>query len=228
MNQSLDLESYRFKAIIFDCDGTLVDTASLHFEAFKHALALQGKSLDKSWYLSRTGLSAGKLLQAFERSFACHVDVDMTIRDSEAAYTASVENVCEFSDVADVARLYSKQIPTAVASGGQRISVTRTLTASGLIAVFDHVITIDDVEEGKPSPALFLEAASRLTTAPRDCLVFEDTDEGVEAARRAEMQCIDVRRHRSVGSTRQDGANVPEPSIQLSDRTKRNASDTRT
>jgi beta-phosphoglucomutase-like phosphatase (HAD superfamily) len=227
LKPSLDLQSYHFGAIIFDCDGTLVDTASLHFEAFNHALALQGKSLNRSWYLSRTGLSAGKLLQAFAQSFGCNIDVDTTIRDSEAAYMALVETVREFSDVADVARLYSKKIPTAVASGGQRDSVTRTLIASGLMALFDHVITIYDVGEGKPSPALFLEAASRLATATRDCLVFEDTDEGVEAARLAEMQCIDVRKHRSAGSAEQDSPHVLKPSIQLRDRKKRNAANAR-
>lgn len=193
----MDLSGHQFKAIIFDCDGTLLDTATLHFQAFEHALALQGETLDRAWYLSRTGLSADRLLQAFAASFSCRIDVDAAIRDSSVRYLASVTKIQEFSDVADVARRYFGALPTAVASGGQRASVTKSLEVCGLVSLFDHIITIEDVSAGKPSPALFLTAAARLATLPQDCLVFEDTDAGLEAARRAGMPSIDVRALRS-------------------------------
>ena len=81
----------------------------------------------------------------------------------------------------------------AVASGGIRPVVERTLTATGLISLFDTLVTADDVMRGKPAPDIFLLAAERLAVAPADCIVYEDGDPGLEAARRAGMRAVDVR-----------------------------------
>ena len=82
----------------------------------------------------------------------------------------------------------------AVASGGTREIVEATLTAVKLLDLFDAVVTIEDVGgRGKPAPDMFLEAARRLHTPPDQCTVFEDSDEGIEAARLADMTATDVR-----------------------------------
>lgn len=81
----------------------------------------------------------------------------------------------------------------AVGSGGERALVDKTLRFCGLDGFFDHVVTFDDTRQGKPSPAIFLEAARRLGVDPGECLVLDDSDEGVEAAERAGMKVIDVR-----------------------------------
>ena len=81
----------------------------------------------------------------------------------------------------------------AVASSGLGRVVQQTLTTTGLLPLFDAVVTADDVVYGKPSPDLFLLAASRLGVAPADCIVYEDGDPGLEAAKRAGMRAVDVR-----------------------------------
>jgi beta-phosphoglucomutase-like phosphatase (HAD superfamily) len=82
----------------------------------------------------------------------------------------------------------------AVASGGTREIVKATLLATNLLALFDAVVTIEDVQgRGKPAPDIFLEAARRLRVSPNECTVFEDSDEGIEAARLAGMTATDVR-----------------------------------
>ena len=80
-----------------------------------------------------------------------------------------------------------------MASGGLRRLVDRTLEGLGIAGCFDAVCTAEDVERGKPEPDLFLLAASRLGVEPADCVVFEDSDLGLEAARRAGMQGVDIR-----------------------------------
>jgi len=82
----------------------------------------------------------------------------------------------------------------SVASGRTREIVEVTLSAINLLDLFEAVVTIEDVQgRGKPAPDMFLEAAQRLRVPPNECTVFEDSDEGIEAARRAGMSATDVR-----------------------------------
>ena len=104
----------------------------------------------------------------------------------------------EIPEVANLARYYRGVVPMAVASGGQRIFVEASLRACNLTELFDTIVTFNEVAEGKPSPALFLEAARRLRVEPERCLVLEDSVQGLEAASRATMQSIDVRHVRDL------------------------------
>jgi HAD superfamily hydrolase (TIGR01549 family) len=83
--------------------------------------------------------------------------------------------------------------PIAVASGGFRAIIQRQLKQIEMHDWFDAVVTAEDTAKHKPEPDVFLEAARQLGTPPKHCIVFEDADLGVEAARRAGMNCIDVR-----------------------------------
>jgi HAD superfamily hydrolase (TIGR01509 family) len=82
----------------------------------------------------------------------------------------------------------------AVASGGQRRMVEKTLSQIGVLDWFPVVVTAEDTRRHKPEPDVFLEAARRLGVEPATCTVYEDTDLGLEAARRAGMRSVDVRR----------------------------------
>ena len=93
-------------------------------------------------------------------------------------------------EVAD--RLRGKK-PIAVASGGFRDIIRKQLTHVGIVDWFDVIVSAEDTAKHKPEPDVFLETAKRLGVHPEDCLVFEDADLGVEAARRAGMAWIDVR-----------------------------------
>ena len=81
----------------------------------------------------------------------------------------------------------------AVASNGNRSLVTASLERTNLLSLFDTVVTIDDVTQGKPAPDIFLEAARRLNVEPERCFIFEDSEEGLEAASRAKIPACDVR-----------------------------------
>jgi HAD superfamily hydrolase (TIGR01509 family) len=83
--------------------------------------------------------------------------------------------------------------PMAIASGGTRALVDRTLGLIGIGDWFKVVLSSEDTKRHKPEPDVFLEAARRLGAEASDCVVYEDTDIGLEAARRANMQWVDVR-----------------------------------
>ena len=81
----------------------------------------------------------------------------------------------------------------AVASNGHRLNVESSLRATGLLRFFNHIVAAENVAQGKPAPDVFLEAARRMHVAPSDCVVLEDTDEGLAAARAASMPAVDIR-----------------------------------
>jgi HAD superfamily hydrolase (TIGR01509 family) len=99
----------------------------------------------------------------------------------------------EIQAIAEIVRTHYGKVPMAVASGGERSVLEATLDSIKLRNFFGTIVSIDDVERGKPEPDIFLLASQRLGVAPEDCIVYEDSDGGLEAARRAGMRSIDVR-----------------------------------
>lgn len=180
-------------ALIFDCDGTLLKTPDLYAAAWQSAFANAGLQMDLGWYHERAGMSEHVLLDAFEGEKGVPVDRARAVRDLRRFILTNMGSVEEIPEIAAIARAHHARVPMAVASGGSREIVHASLQASGLLHLFDAVVTIDDVGTAKPAPDLFLEAASRLQTKPQKCLVFEDSPQGIEAAKAADMKWIDVK-----------------------------------
>lgn len=192
----IHLDRVDFDALIFDLDGTLVDSAPAHFRAYNDALAPFGIALDWDWYLAHLGLASGPLKQAYEAAFGREIPLapaDFAERQV-TGFLRNLHLVREKSLVADVARQWCASLPLAVASSGNRVEVVSTLQQVGLLQLFQVVVTSDHVTRLKPSPDIFLEASRRLNVLPARCLVFEDSDQGLAAAAAAKMRAIDVRR----------------------------------
>jgi beta-phosphoglucomutase-like phosphatase (HAD superfamily) len=187
---SLD-ESYA--GLIFDCDGTLVDTAPVHFYAVNEALRSLGLEMPEEWYFARTGLTPVALFADFEELTGVKIDTYDLSRRYTPIFIGNLHRAEEIAVVADVARANHGKIPMAVGSNGHLENVRATLRATGLLPLFDDVVSADEVEHGKPAPDVYLEAARRIGVVPAECIVFEDTDEGLEAAHRAGMRSRDIR-----------------------------------
>ena len=179
-------------ALIFDCDGTLVDSAPVYAEAWEEGFSLAVIAMDHAWYTANNGLSEEVLVTAFERRHEVRIDREAVVARMRAAFLNRLAGLRENTPVADIARGYSGRIPLAGASGGPRPLVEAALEATGLRPIFAHVVTVDDVPRPKPDPGIFLEAAGRLGVLPGNCLAFEDSPVGVCAARRAGMQVVDI------------------------------------
>ena len=182
-----------YSALIFDCDGTLADTLTVHFQTWTAALQRFGAVLPKAWYYERTGLSAAELIQAFNQSFGATIDQQEIEVERQRHFPNLLHQVQEVKAVAAIARANQGKVPMAVASNGQRSVVEQTIDAIKLRSLFKAIVTLEDVESGKPAPDLFLLAAKRMGVPPNECIVYEDSDAGLEAARRAGMRWIDVR-----------------------------------
>ena len=182
-----------FRGLIFDCDGTLVETLPAHVQALGDALAPYGVRPTMEWARSKYGQSPATVLLAVDAEVGrIPVPHGEVLRAWAANYGRNLHLLEQIVPVCDVARAWRGRVPMAVASNGHRSSVMATLEAVGLLPLFDAVATIEDVTVGKPAPDLFLAAARKIGVAPAECVVFEDSDEGMEAAARAGMRAVRV------------------------------------
>src|ERR1700758_3736570 len=134
------------------------------------------------------------IFEEYQKECGISLDAALALQQFNRAYRDEIDTLCEIKVVADVARDHFGKIPIGIAFGGTREIVEATLLAANLLDLFDAVVTIEDVQgRGKPAPDIFLEAARGLHVPPRECTVFEDSDEGIEAARLAGMTATDVR-----------------------------------
>ncbi|MCB1921627.1 MAG: HAD family phosphatase [Candidatus Competibacteraceae bacterium] len=181
------------RGLIFDCDGTLVDTLPLHYAAWEETFAEWGLSCPLEFLLRHNGKPTDLIVALYNAEFSQALDIKKFTEDKERRTYALLDQAQPLEPVAALARRYHGHLPMAVVSGSNRANVERALQAAGLWALFPVALTADDGLPPKPAPDLFLEAARRLQVEPRYCQVFEDADSGLEAARCAGMLATDVR-----------------------------------
>nr|WP_042193081.1 HAD family phosphatase [Kibdelosporangium sp. MJ126-NF4]CEL20547.1 Putative phosphatase YqaB [Kibdelosporangium sp. MJ126-NF4] len=185
------------KALIFDLDGTLVDTSANNRRALFATFETQGiRPDDMPSAPEGTGFVDWCALLVSEGLLAPDVPVSKLQQICERETLRSVHEVREIPALVSFARWAERRFPLAVATGSSRAVVDPLLAATGLRPLFDVVVTRDEVANGKPEPDLFLRAAELLDVAAAACLVFEDTDVGLAAARQAGMAAMDVRPYR--------------------------------
>lgn len=184
-------------ALIFDWDGTLVDTEQANRRSLAAALAPYDIVLSPQWFAANSGLSIEEMMRELARGSRSPIDVGGVIAARDAIFLREVGRIREHRDVAKIARAFHGDLPLAVASGGTRRLIEAAMKVTALEPLFDVLVTREDVAWGKPEPDLFLLAARHLDVDPSRCLVYEDSDQGVEAAIRAGMPVVDVRRGRS-------------------------------
>ena len=182
------------RGLIFDCDGTLADTMPVHHRAWVAMLAAHGIPFPAARFYQLGGMPTAQIIRVLSGETGVPVtDLDGMVHEKESKFLALLHEVAPITPVVAVAEAYRGRLPMAVASGGYRAVVLQTLAKVGIGDWFDAVVCAEDTARHKPDPDVFLEAARRLNVPPDSCVVFEDTDIGLEAARRAEMSAVDVR-----------------------------------
>ncbi|MBS0663954.1 MAG: beta-phosphoglucomutase family hydrolase [Verrucomicrobia bacterium] len=190
----LDIPSGDFAGYIFDLDGTLIDTMPLHYRAWDRAMRDSGlpHALDEDLFYKLGGIPTRRVAELFAEHYGLQLDPDEVFHIKEAYFTEMQKHAQLIEPVVKFARQKHPTHPLAIASGGPRKIVERSLEVTGLAPLFRAVVTADDVKHGKPSPDMFLLAARLLGVDPRQCLVFEDAEPGIKGALAAGMQVVRV------------------------------------
>jgi beta-phosphoglucomutase family hydrolase len=181
------------RGLIFDCDGTLADTMPAHYRAWAATMERHGIHFSEQRFYELGGVPSRRIVEMLAREQGVAADPGHVAREKEAAFLQYIDAVQPVVAVVEIARQHRGILPMAVASGGLRPIISRILTQLNIFDWFDTIVTAEDTVRHKPEPDVFLEAARRLGVAPAACVVYEDTDLGLEAARRAGMRGVDVR-----------------------------------
>ena len=188
----LQLPAGKFDAYLFDCDGTIVDSMPLHHAAWQRALAQWECPFDEQLFYDWGGMPVNEIIAALNQMHELKMPVDEVSQRKEALYYEGFAELQAVPEVLEHIQASHGSIPFAVVSGSTRESVTASLERLGLLDRFDTLICAGDYTRGKPHPEAFLIAAERLGVRPQSCLVFEDTNLGIQAATAAGMMSVKV------------------------------------
>ena len=189
---TLTLPSGSFKAYLFDCDGTIADSMPLHYVAWKQALGEHGCVFPEDVFYAWGGMPTVQIVETLGAQQGIAMNAEEVAHRKELLYYELLPQLQAVPEVLEQINLSYGRIPCAVVSGGNRESVTKSLTTLGLLDKFDTLVCSEDYTKPKPDPEPFLTAAARLKVEPADCLVFEDTDMGVQAATAAGMASVKI------------------------------------
>jgi HAD superfamily hydrolase (TIGR01509 family) len=180
-------------ALIFDCDGTLTDSMPVHYLCWQKTMRSHGIEFAEERFYALGGMPSHKIVELLAAEAGLAIDYAAIAAQKERAFLDALHLLEPIAVVVEIARQNRGRRKMAVASGGFRHVIEKQLRQVGIFDWFDTLVTAEDTPRHKPEPDVFLEAARRLGASPADCLVYEDSALGIEAARRAGMQWVDVR-----------------------------------
>lgn len=186
-----------YRGFIFDVDGTLAHSMPHHFIAWTGAFRENGApfEFDEETFYNLGGTTSHEIVIKMNQRYGSSLDPDAVIASKHRIYLERLPQIKPIREVVDLAQSFRSQgFPIAFASGGTLSVVEQTLAHLSILDWFSIRITPKDVSRGKPAPDMFLLAAQQMAVPPSQCLVFEDSPLGKQAADAAGMGCVLVPR----------------------------------
>ncbi|MCV9388709.1 HAD family hydrolase [Reichenbachiella ulvae] len=181
------------KGLIFDLDGTILDSMPLHFTAYNYSLEPWGVEYPHDVFLSRGGIPTRDTMHLIAKDHGIeNFDVDAALQRKREFVDKNLDKITLIEPVMEIIKQYQDKLPMAVGTGSNRETVTRMFKMFGLGNYFEHVVTATDVQNFKPHPETFLKCSELIQIDPTDCVVYEDGKPGMIAAETAGMKVVDV------------------------------------
>jgi len=182
------------KAVIWDLDGVIADTAPYHSEAWQWVFRQQGIDFTEEDFKASFGLRNDSIIRRIWGEEVSQAEIDAIAREKEKNFRQRIgQNIKPLPGVVALMKALTESgFGLAIVSSTPLENVRLVIGGLGISHYFRHIIAEKDVTEGKPSPQGFLLAAERLGIKPHNCIVIEDAVAGVAAARRAGMHCLAV------------------------------------
>ena len=157
------------RGLIFDCDGTLVDTMPMHYRAWQKIAAKHGLHFPEHRFYALGGVPSRDIAKMLAAEQGITLDNLAVAKEKEVEYLALIEQIEPIHSIVAIAREHQGKLPMAVASGGTHRVIEQVLTKLGIRHLFDAIVTSEDVVNQKPAPDIFLEAARRIGIEPQSC-----------------------------------------------------------
>jgi beta-phosphoglucomutase len=205
-------------AVLWDVDGTLVDTGELHFEAWRQLMEQLNRPFTRADFAATFGLRNPEIFEHLfgKGHFDAHQVAELGDRKEEIYRAAAGQGVTLLPGVRPLLEgLHAAGFKQAVGSSAPRANLDLILRLTDTLRFFDAVVSMEDTQRGKPDPQVFLVGAQKLGVPPARCVVVEDAVAGVQAARAGGMKCIAVRfvGHHPAEKLQTAGADLIVPSL---------------
>lgn len=187
---AVDVSSY--KGLIFDMDGTLIDTMPSHLFAWKQTAERFKFPFESEWIHSLGGMPTQKVAMLLNERYHISIDPQKVAETKTRLFADLIEDGALINCTYEVLKQCYGQKKLAIGTGSNQQNALRLLEHNNLLPLLDAIVTAADVEHHKPNPDTFLLAAHKLGLLPSECVVFEDTEIGRQAALAAGMNCIMV------------------------------------
>lgn len=174
-------------------DGTLLNTITIHYQAWETVCRKYGIEVNKDYFLALTGRPIIEIATSIVNDFNADVKPEILLKEKEDMVSAYNKPIELIEPIVKLVYDYANVLPMAVGTGSNREKALDMLNKTNLISYFDCVITADDVTNGKPHPETFLRCAEHMGVDPKFCQVFEDGPAGIVAAQDAGMIATDVK-----------------------------------
>jgi len=186
-----------YQAYLYDCDGTLADTMPLHYQAWVAEMFARGVTLDASKIVDLihelAGMPAEKVIAELNHRYGTKVDAHLAAEAKEERFVREYLHLVKpILPVFEHLMANRDRAKIGVVSGGRKSVVEKTLAVIGVLQYVEVIVASEDVVHGKPAPDPFLLAAQKLNVAPKDCLVFEDGELGIQSAKAAGMDWVKI------------------------------------
>jgi len=194
MNNKLIIDS-SIKALIFDLDGTIVDTMPAHFEAWQKTGEKLGFEFTHDEFYELAGLPATEIVKILNNRKGYSL-IPQEVEDTKVNFFMNnIKNIKLIDFTMDIIKKYHNKIPMIIGTGNLKKVALKTLDTLNISKYFQGIVSCDDVENYKPNPETFKKCADILNVKYENCMVFEDGDKGIEGAKKANMKIVDVRKY---------------------------------
>ncbi|MEP2024961.1 MAG: HAD-IA family hydrolase [Reichenbachiella sp.] len=184
------------KGLIFDLDGTIIDSMPLHHDGYNHALAPYRVHYPKDVFESRGGIPTKETMRAIAKDFGIkNFDMERALESKKEYVESNLDRIHLINPVFEIIKLNYGKLPMAVGTGSNRNVVNELFEQFSLSQYIQHVVTATEVTNYKPHPETFLKCAELIKVKPEDCVVFEDGKPGMQAAKAAGMKVVDVTKY---------------------------------
>ncbi|MCG8476311.1 MAG: beta-phosphoglucomutase family hydrolase [Cytophagales bacterium] len=183
------------EGLIFDLDGTLVDSMARHYDAWLQLGEKYGFTFPEEWLFELAGTPNKRIAEILNERLGIDLDPARIDKEEVEIYHRMQKEMNVIEPVVEVVKEYHEKLPMTVGTGSIRLSAEHTLEGANLDGYFSGMVTASEVTCPKPAPETFLKCAELMDVPASKCLVFEDSELGIQAAKDAGMQFVDVRKY---------------------------------